>query len=207
MIKNFDVFSKEQGISNDQKLYINNIRTSDPARRVKSNGKNVPGFYSSKKMGLTIQFESHTLELAAIYLMEFDEGVYEFYDQPPSFTINYELNGRNRGHKYTADFFVISKDFIGWEEWKTEDELSKMVKDSSQRYILDDNGKWRCPPAEEYAKKEGLSFRIRSSKDINWTLQNNIRFLEDYLLEENPSVSITNRNIIFNYSITSWYHS
>lgn len=199
MIKNFDVFCKEQGISNDQKLYINNIRTSDPARRVKSNGKNVPGFYSSKKMGLTIQFESHTLELAAIYLMEFDEDIYEFFDQPPSFTINYELNGRNRGYKYTADFFVISKDFIGWEEWKTEDELSKMVKDSPERYILDENGEWRCPPAEEYAQKHGLSFRIRSSKEINWTLQNNLRFLEDYLLEENPSVSITNRNIIFNY--------
>ncbi|GAE33150.1 TnsA endonuclease N-terminal domain-containing protein [Halalkalibacter akibai] len=199
MINNFDVFCKEQGISSEQELFINNIRSSDPARRVKSSGKNVPGFYSSKKMGVTIQFESHKLELAAIYLMEFDDDVYEFYDQPPSFKLNYKINGKNRGHRYTADFFVISKDFIGWEEWKTEEELSKKMAESPERYILDENGVWRCPPAEEYAKEQGLSFRVRSSKEINWTLQENLRFLEDYLLEENPSVSVTSRNIITNY--------
>jgi putative transposase len=199
MINDFDLFCTENGITEEQKVLINSIRTSDPARRVRSGGKNVPGFYSSKKMGLTIQFESHKLELCAIYLMEFDDDVYEFYDQPPSFKINYQINGRNRGHRYTADFFVISKDFIGWEEWKTEEELSKLIQDSPDRYKLDESGNWRCPPAEEYAKKQGLSFRLRSSQEINWTLQNNIRFLEDYLNEEEPSVALTNRNIILNY--------
>jgi putative transposase len=199
MIENFDLFCKDKCITEEQKIQINNIRTSDPARRVKSGVKNVPGFYSSKKMGLTIQFESHKLELCAIYLMEFDDDVYEFYDQPPSFKINYQINGRNRGHRYTADFFVISKDFIGWEEWKTEEELSKLIQVSPDRYKLDENGQWRCPPAEEFAREHGLSFRIRSSKEINWTLQNNIRFLEDYLLEQEPSVSLVNRNIVLNY--------
>jgi putative transposase len=33
-------------------------------------------------MGVTIQFESHTVELWAIYLMEHDPDVLEFYDQP-----------------------------------------------------------------------------------------------------------------------------
>jgi putative transposase len=199
MINDFDLFCSENGITEEQKVLINSIRTSDPARRVRSGGKNVPGFYSSKKMGLTIQFESHKLELCAIYLMEFDDDVYEFYDQPSSFNINYKINGRNRGHRYTADFFVISKDFIGWEEWKTEEELSKLIQDSPDRYKLDESGNWRCPPAEEYARKHGLSFRLRSSKEINWTLQNNIRFLEDYLLEKVPTVSLINRNIILNY--------
>lgn len=200
MIKDFDVFCHKNGISDETKNYINNsIRNSEPARRVRSRVGNVPGFYSSKKMGLTIQFESHTLELCAIYLMEFDKNVYEYYDQPESFTINYVKEGRNRGYNYTADFFVISEDFIGWEEWKTDKELSKLIEKSPERYVLDENGQWRCPPAEEYAKKKGLSFRIRSSKEIDWNLQNNIRFLEDYLLEKNPTVSLPSRNIILNY--------
>jgi hypothetical protein len=35
-------------------------------------------------MGVSIQFESHTVELWAIYLMEHDPDVLEFYDQPQS---------------------------------------------------------------------------------------------------------------------------
>jgi putative transposase len=166
MIKDFDLFCTENGITEEQKVLINNIRTSDPARRVKSGGKNVLGFYSSKKMGLTIQFESHKRELSAIYLMEFDDDVYEFYDQPPSFKINYIKNGINRGQRYTADFFIISKDFIGWEEWKTEEDLSILIQKSPERYQLDESVRWRCPPAERYANKHGLSFRIRSSNEI-----------------------------------------
>jgi putative transposase len=200
MIKDFDLFCNDNGIKDSTKNYISqSIRNSDPARRVKSRVGNVPGFYSSKKMGSTIQFESLTLELCAIYSMEFDTSIYEFYDQPESFTIRYKKDGKNRGHKYTADFFVISENFIGWEEWKTDKELSKLIQDSPERYILDEDGYWRCPPAEEYAKEKGLSFRIRSAKEINWNLQNNIRFLEDYLLEESPVVSLASRNIIFNY--------
>ncbi|WP_161601765.1 Mu transposase C-terminal domain-containing protein [Robertmurraya massiliosenegalensis] len=45
-------------------------------------------------------------------------------------------------------------------------------------------------------KKFGLSFRIRSSKSINWIYQRNIRFLEDYLLDEIPYVSTEATSII-----------
>ena len=34
-------------------------------------------------MGVTIQFESHRVELAEIYEMEHDADVLEYYDQPP----------------------------------------------------------------------------------------------------------------------------
>ncbi|MBT2685308.1 TnsA endonuclease N-terminal domain-containing protein [Bacillus sp. ISL-37] len=172
---------------------IQNIRNSQPSRKVKSSGANVPGFYPSKKMGVTIQFESHKLELAGIYEKEHDPNVIEYYDQPPSFPIKYDLpegfKKKTTGHLYTADFFTIENDWIGWEEWKTEEELIRLSQKNSNRYRKDENGEWRCPPAEEYAKQFGLSFRIRSSKEINWIFQRNIRFLEDYLLDENPSVT------------------
>jgi len=55
---------------------IARIRFSPPARRVQGHAGNVCGTYPSRKMGVTIQFESHTVELGAVYLMEHDEEVH-----------------------------------------------------------------------------------------------------------------------------------
>ena len=46
---------------------VRQIRSSDPSRRVGGGRRNVSGRYPSKKMGITIQFESHRVELAIIY--------------------------------------------------------------------------------------------------------------------------------------------
>ena len=54
------------------------IRSSPPARRVGSGGKNVPVRYPSRKMGVVIQAESRTVEFAGVYLMEHDPLVLEF---------------------------------------------------------------------------------------------------------------------------------
>lgn len=162
------------------------IRSSEPTRRVKSGSKNVSGFFPSRKMGKTIQFESHTLELAGIFEKEHDINVLEYYDQPSIFVLNYQVNGKNRGHTYRPDFFVVSSDWIGWEEWKTEQELVELSVKNPNRYLKDKDGVWRCPPAENYAEQFGLSFRVKSSKDIDWVYQRNLRFLADYLCHQVP---------------------
>lgn len=180
-----------KGLSPEARKIIETIRSSEPSRRVNSGRGNTPGVYPSRKMGVTIQFESHTVELAAIYEKEHDPNVYEYYDQPPSFTIRYQVDGKNRGHLYTPDFFVISEDFIGWEEWKREEDLIKLSVEKPYLYVRAEDGTWYMPPAEEYAINVGLSFRVRSSKDINWVYLSNIRFLEDYLLSE-PNIMDAN---------------
>ena len=50
------------------------LSASPPVRRVGSRASNVSGAYASRKMGYTIQFESHKVELWAIYTMEHDES-------------------------------------------------------------------------------------------------------------------------------------
>lgn len=187
-----------KGITPESRRLIEHIRSSEPSRRVSSGRGNTPGKYVSKKMGVTIQFESHKVELAAIFEKEHDSDVYEYYDQPPPFTIRYQVEGKNRGHVYTADFFVISEDFIGWEEWKSEEDLIKLSVEKPYQYICSDDGIWYMPPAEEHAEKYGLSFRVRSSKDINWVYLSNIRFLEDYLLSESSIVGENAREILLN---------
>ena len=160
---------------------IGDIRAAPPTRRVRSRSGNVSGRYPSRKMGLTIQFESHTVELAGIYQMEYDSDVLEYYDQPPSIKLNYKSkNERNVGVWHTPDFFVLRQEEAGWEEWKTVKELSKLAVKMPHRYIKDNSLQWRCLPGEAYAKSLGLYYRLRTDAEIDWVLQNNLQFLEDY---------------------------
>lgn len=171
------------GLSEQAEQVIRQVRSSDPARRVQGRRGNVRGCFPSRKMGHTIQYESLTNELSAIYLMEYhEENLWEYWDQPPSFTLRYKTKaGTSHGHTHTPDFFVLRRESAGWEEWKMEEELPALAEKMPARYVRSDNQGWRCPPGEEYARQFGLYYRVRSSAEVNWALQRNLRFLEDYL--------------------------
>ena len=114
---------------------INHIRSSGPSRRVGGGRSNVSGRYPSRKMGVTIQFESHRVELAGIYEMEHDATVLEYFDQPPAIKLDYEsAAGKRMGVLHTPDFFVIRRGEAGWEEWKTEEELRRLNAHNPNRY-------------------------------------------------------------------------
>ena len=133
-------------------------------------------------MGLTIQFESHRVELPLVYEMEHDPGVLEYYDQPPSIPLAYHAaNGRRVSVMHTPDYFVIRQDSAGWVECKSSEDLQKLAIRTPNRYLRDGSGKWRCPPGEAHSSPLGLDYRVWSSAEINWNLQRNLTFLEDYL--------------------------
>ena len=178
------------GLSPEAQALVCRIRSSPPSRTVKSRAGNVSGRYPSRKMGVTIQFESHRVELAVIYEMEYDPDVLEYYDQPPPIKLDYHSPaGRHLGVISTPDFFVIRTDEAGWEECKMEDELARLAVKAPQRYVRSEDGAWRCPPGERYARKFGLYYRFRSSSKIDWVYQRNIQFMEDYLRVENWQVT------------------
>ena len=192
------------GLSSQAQAVLEHIRTSPPARRVGSGGKNVPVRYPSRKMGMIIQAESRTVEFAGVYMMEHDPLVLEFWDQPnPPITLYYPVkqkNGHTRtiGVLHTSDYFVIRKKplehdaykiELGWEEWKTEEALRQFEREESQRYVRDEQGQWRCPPGEAVAAPLGFYYRVRSSAEIHEMFQRNLRFLSYYLRENSPQVS------------------
>lgn len=196
-------WARKLNLSEQAERVIEQIRSSAPARRVQSRRGNVSGRYPSRKMGVTIQFESHRNELAAIYELEHDPTVVEFYDQPKAIKLNWETEaGRQVGILHTPDYFVIRTDSAGYEECKEEKELLQLAEKSPQRYQRDETGHWRCPPGEHYAGRLGLYYRLRSSGGIDWIWQRNIQFLEDYLRDHRPStkaaVHETIRSIVTN---------
>ena len=191
-------------LGNQAQELLRRIRSSPPARRVGGGGKNVPVRYPSRKMGVVIQAESRTVEFAAVYLMEHDPLVLEFWDQPnPPITLRYPVkqkNGQFRtiGVLHTPDYFVLRENKpdlgkrsieLGWEEWKTEEELLRFESEGSQRYVRDEQGRWRCPPGEAVAVPLGFFYRVRSSAEIHETFQRNLRFLSYYLRENQESVA------------------
>jgi len=191
-------------LSPEASSVIDRVRSSEPARRVGGGRGNVSGRYPSRKMGVTIQFESHRVELAGIYEMEHDDSVEEFYDQPPSIKLDYlSAEGRHLGVMHTPDFFVIRQDTAGWEEWKTEEELVRLAQKSPHRYRLENDNCWRCPPGEEHARSLGLYYRVRSSGEINWVFQRNMQFLEDYLRSDSVPTSSLARERVRAY-VSAW---
>ena len=192
----FEAWCSENHITNDTRLMIQNIRSSEPVRRVKGRRGNVCGTYPSVKMGMSIQWESHTLELHSVYLNEHNPDVLEYYDQPSIFNLNYIVNGRKRGSTYKPDYFELRRYSAGWVEWKYENELLQISREKPWKYVQDDDGRWRCPPAEEYAKQYGLDFHVRTEADLPLTFLRNIRYLEDFILDKDQGVQEAARQII-----------
>lgn len=186
----FDNWCRRQNLECASRKTIEIIRASQPSRRVGGGKKNVSGRYPSRKMGATIQFESHKVELPFIYQLEHDEDVLEFYDQPPAVKLNYQSkDGRNLGFLTTPDFFVIRTNCAGWVECKTEDNLKKLASSCPNRFYYGEDNLWHTPPGEKYASQFGFFFRLVSDSEINWVLQRNLSFLEDYYRSSGMVVS------------------
>ncbi len=185
----FEQWCQRLDLSEEARTLIAHIRSSPPSRLVRSAAGNVSGRYASAKMHCTIQFESHRDELAAVYEMEHDPDVVEFFDQPGRIKLTYQGNKKQVGVWHTPDFFVLRKDEAGWLECKMEETLRELAQTQPHRYQHRPDGTWSCPPGEAYAKPFGLFYRIRSSRENDWTYLRNLRFLEEYLRGPRPEVA------------------
>lgn len=57
-----------------------------------------------------------------------------------------------------------------------------------------------CPPGENYAKQFGLTYRVRSSEEIQWRFQRNILFLQDYIRADSDRIPTATRDRILAYT-------
>ncbi len=152
-----------------------------PVRKVQSHASNVSGRYPSVKMGVSVQFESQHVELWAIYAMERDDNVLEYYDQLTRIQLHYHArSGRKTSPRHTPDFLVIRRDGAGFEEWKSADALDKLAVRMPERYQRETSGGWRCPPGEAAAQALGLSYRVRTSNEYHAFYIQNLKFLQDF---------------------------
>lgn len=110
----FHTWSQHLQFPSETEALIASIRSSPPVRRVSGRANNITGRYPSPKMGMSIQFESDRVEFWAIYTMERDDDVLEFYDQSSRILLSYRAkSGRKTTQWHTPDFFVLRRDSAG----------------------------------------------------------------------------------------------
>jgi putative transposase len=183
----FHSWSQHLGVSPETEALIASIRSSQPIRRVSGRAGNITGRYPSPKMGISIQFESDRVEFWAIYRMERDEDVLEFYDQSSRIPLSYRARSGHRTTQWhTPDFFVLRRASAGWEEWKPADSFDRLSTEKPARYQQAGTGQWHCPPGEAYAEQLGLTYRLRSSAEFHPLQIQNLKFLQDFWAHEVP---------------------
>src|SRR6266849_658019 len=177
----FSLWCDRLKLSKTTRGVVEGIRSSEPVRHRQSRVGNWTGRYTSDKMGRTIQFESRAEEFLAVVSYEHDDEVIEYYDQPSKIEMRYVAkSGRPVVFWHTPDFFVLRVDGAAWEEWKPLEKLIELAESMPKRYQRDEQGQCHCPPGERYAARYGLTYRVRSSSELNPIYLRNLIFLEDY---------------------------
>jgi putative transposase len=168
-------------LSGDTAEMLSTIRTSSPVRKVRGRASNVAGRYPSPKMQRSIQFESQHVELWAIYAMERDDTVLEYYDQPMRLPLQYRAtSGRQTTQWHTPDFFVLRTTGGTFEEWKPVHALEALAVSMPHRYQRAGDGTWHCPPGDAWARPFGLRYQVRSSAEYHPLYIQNLHFLQDF---------------------------
>ena len=183
----FHTWSQHLQLTPEREALISSIRSSRPIRHVSGRASNITGRYPSPKMGVSIQFESDRVEFWALYTLERDDDVLEYYEQSSRIPLSYQAkSGRRTTQWHTPDFFVLRRESAGWEEWKQEQTLASLAEAQPARYQSAANGQWRCPPGERYAEQLGLTYRFRSSAEFRPLEIQNLKFLQDFWAHEVP---------------------
>lgn len=185
----FESWCRSLNLSRTAIAVIQNIRQSPPSRRPQSTAFSISGTYPSVKMGCTISSESNSNELLAIYKMEHDPDVLEFYEQPPKIRLKYvSATGRNVSVDSTPDFFVLRTEGAGWEEWKQIEALPKLSEEMPERFVLSEEKNWICPPGQRFAEEYGLTYCIRTSAEHNPVFARNMVFLHEYYSSQKSTI-------------------
>jgi hypothetical protein len=151
-----------------EKVYVGNYVSSHKKivmslkkkRNISTNEFSLTGQITSLKRNELVDFES-SLERDYIRLLEFDDQVRIYYEQP----LKIEFGNRY----YIPDFYVEY-----WDDKKEVIEIkySSDLIENAQKY----NEKFKA--ADEFCKENGLTFRILTEKEIRNDYLFNVKFLQ-----------------------------
>src|ERR1044071_1051087 len=116
----FDNWCRNNSLPESGRQLLAHVRTSAPARRVRGGAGNVISQYPSKKMGFTVQAESHRNELVWLRRWDLNENdVLEIWDQPATIKLSYEArSGRPIAVRHTPDYLLLWSTFAEMVECK-----------------------------------------------------------------------------------------
>lgn len=143
--------------------YIRATRCSEPSRMVGAHArKNSVSFVYSNKMTRTISTESRGPERYLALLLEHDDEVLEYWDQPPPLRLTRtDSNGNRRTFQYTPDFLVLSTSGPRLVEVKPVDKARALTDSRPNEWVQDTaTEEFRFLPAEMVCQELGLDFEV-----------------------------------------------
>lgn len=159
-----------------------------PSRRVRSTVKSMSGGFPSTKMGVSIGFESRTLEFPAVRMLEHDESVVAFFDQAPPLTVRYKRGSRLRCYLQRPDFLVVRDDVVILIECKPLAQIAvRNARDPD--FYVQRGGRWFCPALQEAARPLGLQHEVWTEESFSPITLRNLRMLGDYLSSQNSALA------------------
>lgn len=161
---------------------LREIREGNPARQIKPNRFNGVGQLASRKMGMTIQWESRTVEYQTAMRLEHAPEVIEYYDQPYTFSYRgFNKNGRRMTKPYTPDFVSVEKNKVVVWECKLSKEVRELSKSHPEEWKVNEDGSFSAPLKQAAMEEFGFEFRIITELDLNKVVTMNLRILTNYI--------------------------
>ncbi|MBV9356619.1 MAG: hypothetical protein JO023_13965, partial [Chloroflexi bacterium] len=178
----FHQWARACGLAPSDFTYLGALRAGPPVRRLRATPRAGPVRFPSRKMGTVVQCRSRLDGLPMAYELEHEATVLEYYDLPTTLHLHYTArSGKRAAIESIPDFLVIRRDGAGFVECRSEPELEALAAAAPERFVREADGHWRCPPGERAAAAHGLAYRVRSRREVDWTLLANLDFLADFL--------------------------
>lgn len=135
-----------------------------PVRKPARHSNTFTGKFPSLKMGRMISFES-TVERDLIYILDYDQSISEFEEQPIS--IEYYREGKK--HHYTPDFYAKVND----QDWLYECKPEKFIN------TADNEDKFEI--ARLWCYEKGWNFKVITAEELrNGCYLKNIQYLTPF---------------------------
>ncbi|MCT7911490.1 Tn7 transposase TnsA N-terminal domain-containing protein [Arcobacter lacus] len=154
-------------------------------RKIKKSYISCTGYFASYKNKIQIAFES-VLERDFYMLLEFDENVISYAEQP--ITINYEYKDGSK-RRYTPDCLITYKD--GTERYYEVKYINEIRNDSELREKLDFLKSY-------FYDEHTLKFDIFTDEDIGKIYLDNLKFLYKFAFIPQDNEKIVKINKILN---------
>lgn len=141
--------------------------TYQPVRKIGKSSSSIRGYFPSKKLDRSVQYES-SLERDFIYLLEFDRSIIEYVEQPV--TINYLQE--DKAFTYTPDFYI-----------RYDDNSPKRVPKLIEIKYAIDLIKYKDKLADKfeagrlYAEKHNMEYEVVTEEFIRTPFLDNIKLL------------------------------
>ncbi|WP_028884898.1 integrase catalytic domain-containing protein [Teredinibacter turnerae] len=171
----FNQYLDRHKLSYEAREYFTTTRNQQASRMVGARATtNICSWFYSEKMGHTVSSESYSAERAFIVINEYDNSVFELWDQPEPVPIKkYTKKGGGRTSWYTPDFVVYKSPGPTVYEVKDRSSVLCALEKSPENWVVEPDGKITYLPAKEYFESIGIKFEVWvASKDIRYRVFN-----------------------------------